>query len=376
MLAGLALAVLTNGCDEAYEPPSPTSEELAAAAALVQASASATPSLDEPHDDSIEACVERLATATPPSVRRTIDVIGYTEFFVDTCRTRIAEEERDPAPCASIETRLVRNGCLVRTSIAARSPDTCPAGSHGRDPLCVALAARSLALCEAAPHLEREACHALLGDASHGCETSIAPELCEAIVTRHRGVIGDATGDVVPRERTGTALEVRLARVRSGQPPEPIGEPLSLDTFARGARIHADDGRLVLELADPLGISALSHAEHASVAIEVPLPPAHADADDERLDVDVVPVGHTEGARLEIYVPELGARRASDGEVHLTHLARTLGGRVEGRFVATAPLDGDALRIEGTFRTFVRDVASAAPTGSLADQLDGLEPHE
>lgn len=359
---GLGTAGLGAGCDE--EPSGPSEEELRAAAAVLAAQGAAVEEEPaEPSDPSLDGCVERLSHETPASVRETIDVIGYADLLRDTCRARLAEEERDPALCGEIEARLVRSACLTRVAIAAHDPAICPTDPRGRSGLCVALAAGSPALCAAAPHLEREACRELLGDSAHGCEGSIAPELCRDVVRRHRRRVGE------PAARAGdvSVVEPRLAvtfrRELPGQPAEPVGEEIALDALDRGARVVDDHGREVLELADPLGLSVVSHAERPSIAIRVPLPPADG-ATDARLEARVTPLG----ASVEVFHPELGSLHADEGEVVFTHLSRELGGRVEGRFSVSCPDLPARIRVTGTFRTFLRDVAAPA-----ADPLRGLE---
>jgi hypothetical protein len=121
----------------------------------------------------------------------------------------------------------------------------------------------------------------------------------------------------------------------------------------------------VLELADPLGLPVVTHAERPSVAIRIPLP-APDGADEARLDARVGPLG----ASVEAFHPELGSLRASEGEVRVTHLERTLGGRVEGRFSVRCPSRVGRVEVRGRFRTFVRDVAG--PADAPLDDLDGV----
>lgn len=355
-----ALALVSMACGESS--PVTTEDELAVAEATYRAQLELA---TEPSDPSLEACVGRLERETPASVQDTIDVLGYADLLRDTCRSRLAEEARDPTLCADIEARLVRNACYGRVAVAAHDPERCPSDARGRQPLCVALAAGNPGLCAAAPHLEREACRELLGDAEHGCAVAIAPELCRGIVARHRRWAG--TSDELtpsPARLVEPELVVTFAR-ESG---EPVAEDLRLDALGRGARVLDDLGRQVLELADPLGLSAISHADRPSLVIRVPLPPPDG-ADDARLDVRVAPLA----ASIEGFHPELGTLRATEGEVHLTHFERALGGRIEGRFSARCTSRTGAITLRGTFRTFVRDVAGPEedPLGERAAAPDG-----
>jgi hypothetical protein len=179
-------------------------------------------------------------------------------------------------------------------------------------------------------------------------------------VARHRRGASEAPArpEAAPRP---VEPELIVSFLREGGPP--IAKDVRLDALDRGARVLDDLGRQVLELADPLGLSVVSHSERPSVVIRVPLPPPDG-ADDARLDARIAPLG----ASVEIFHPELGSLRATEGEVRLTHLQRTLAGRVEGRFTARASSRSGPVEVRGTFRTFVRDVAASG-----ADPLDDLE---
>jgi hypothetical protein len=369
----VAALVALAGCDELFEPERPSDEELVLAAVAVAAQAQSDSLPEEPHGESIDACLDRVRRETPASVQETIEAVGYSELLRDSCRARVAEDERSTVPCTQIEARLVRRSCESRVAIATRDPGLCPVvsgGAGGHDPLCLALASRDRSLCRAAPHLEREACRALLGEAD-ACDESIASELCRDLVARHRRRLGavEAIEEVPAATRIEPELVVSFVRVREGQPDEPVGTEEALFAFDRGARIHVESGRTVLELADPLGLSVVSHAGHPSIAIRVPLPPDDGAAD-ARLEARV----GTLAAEVEIAHPELGSLTARQGRVELAHLSRTLGGRVEGRFSVTCPLAVGELRVEGHFRTFVRDVATRQGPGAaeMADPLGDL----
>lgn len=378
----VAALVALAGCDELFEPEPPSDEALALAAAAVAAQAAEADSLpDEPHGESIEACLDRVRRETPASVQETIEAVGYSELLRDSCRARVAEDERSTVPCTQIEARLVRRSCESRVAIASRDPGLCPVSSApgaagGHDPLCLALASRDRSLCRAAPHLEREACRELLGE-SDACDESIAPDLCRDLVARQRRRLGavEPIEEVAPATRLEPELVVSFVRVREGAPDEPVGTEEALFAFDRGARIHVQSGRTILELADPLGLSVVSHAGHPSVAIRVPLPPDDG-ADDARLEARV----GTLAAEVEIAHPELGSLTARAGRVEIAHLSRSLGGRVEGRFSVTCPLAVGELRVEGHFRTFVRDVEmerGAADLGAGAVDLGaGADPDD
>ena len=365
-MAVLAIA----GCEELLEPEAPSEAELeeVAAAMAAQAQAASQPGSDEPHGESIDACLDRVRRETPPSVQETIEAVGYSELLRDSCRARVAEDERSTVPCAQIEARLVRRACESRVAIATRDPELCPEGAGGHDPLCLALASRDRALCRAAPHLEREACRALLGEAD-ACDESIAPDLCRDLVARHRRRLGavEPITEVAPATRIEPELIASFVRVREDHPDEPIGAEEALFAFDRGARIHVQSGRTILELADPLGLSVVSHAGHPSIAIRVPLPPDDG-AEDARLEARV----GTLAAEVEVAHPELGSLDAREGRIEIAHLSRTLGGRVEGRFSVTCPLPVGELRVEGHFRTFVRDLATERSAADPDDPLREL----
>jgi hypothetical protein len=352
----LATLLSTGGCEELFEPAPPDEEALARAAAAFAAQAEPEAVPVEPHGESIEACLARVQRETPGSVQETIEAVGYSELLRDSCRAHVAEEERSIEPCHQIEARLVRRACESRVAIAARDPGLCPSGGSAHDPLCLALASRDPQLCRAAPHLEREACHELLGE-SDACEASIAPELCRELVARHRRRLGavEPMAQVPEATRIEPELVVSFVRMPEGAPEEPVGGEEALVSFDRGARIRLESGRRTLELADPLGLSAVSHAGHPSVAIRMPLPPDDG-AEDARLEARV----GTLAAEVEVTHPELGPLTAREGRVVLAHLAHTLGGLVEGRFTVTCTSAGGEVRVDGRFRTFLGDVPRAS----------------
>ena len=368
----LATALL--GCDE--EPAQPTEEESVALVEMAQQEA--TQNESETGDRSVDDCLARLRRETPSSAQWTIGVLGYDDFMLDTCRAQMAVNEEDAAPCREIDARLVQSACLARVAVRTRAPDLCPRQARGADPLCMALASRQIGLCQASPLLEREACVELLGDARHGCRISIAPDLCADIVVRHRDALGGQsegqsgsqsdgqlnTAEGASGEIQEPSLNATFTRVIGQAPPNVIGEreqPLS--SFARGARIVEESGRLILELADPLGLSAGSHASRPQIAIRIPLP---TDQQTGLLPTDPQtdhhPVGpwtmeiEAVGASLEAHQTDLGTLRATSGEVHIEGFERALGAEVEGTFRVECPQAPGTIRIEGAFRTFLREI--------------------
>ena len=163
-------------------------------------------------------------------------------------------------------------------------------------------------------------------------------------------------------------LVVSFVRESSGAPDEPVGPEMSLDSLDRGARVLVESGRTLLELADPLGLSVVSQAGRTSLAVRVPLPPPDG-APDARLDARIGVLG----ASVEVAHPDLGTLRANEGEVHVTHFARELGGRVEGTFRVRCPSAPGVIRVQGRFRTFVRDLAGP-PVGVPDDDPLGGDP--
>ncbi|MBX7194969.1 MAG: hypothetical protein K1X94_23145 [Sandaracinaceae bacterium] len=367
----LAAMACSSGCEELLAEPESDEEAIARAVALAEQAQgqSASEASDEPHGESIDACLARVESETPSSVRETIEAIGYDSLLRDSCRARVAEEERSIVPCAEIEARLVRRSCETRVAIAARDPGLCPSGTTGHEPLCLALASRDRSLCRAAPHLEREACRELLGE-EDACTESIAPELCRSLVARHRSRLGAVAPmpEAPPATREPPELVVSLTREVEGEPDAPIGEEEALTAFDRGARIYVESGRTMLELADPLGLSVVSHAGHPSLRIALPLPP-HDGADDARLEARI----GTLAAEVELSHPDLGALRADEGRVELAHLSRELGGAIEGRLDVSCPHAPGVVRVRGHFRTFLRDVSGAL---DVADPLGDLDEGE
>ncbi len=352
LLLALLLTPCAAGCDEASEARAPEPEEPARA---LEAPSSA----EEARDDSIEACVERLARETPRSVADTIEATGYDELFEDACAMRAAVEERGVALCAGIHARLVRRACEARVAIAARDPELCPSGSSGREPLCVALATRERALCRAAPLLEQEACATLLGEPS-ACDRSIAPELCEGIVRRHASLLEDAPEarpSAAPTALPTPELVLSFTRVQAGEPDVEVDRDLALTSLDRGARIAPEAGRPVLELADPIGLAALSNGGLPALALRVPLPDASEPT--APFNAPIAPLG----ASLEATHPTLGRLRATEGSVSITRLSLERGGVVEGTLRAVASSPSGRVRVTGRFRTFLRDVSLEPSAG-------------
>lgn len=368
----LATALL--GCDE--EPPQPTEEEAVAVAQMAQQEAALNAS--ETGDRSLDDCLARLRRETPSSAQWTIGVLGYDDFMLDTCRAQMAVNDEDAAPCREIEARLVQSACLARVAVRTRAPDLCPRQARGADPLCMALASRQIGLCQASPLLEREACVELLGDARHGCRTSIAPDLCNGIVARHRDALAGQsegpsgsqsdgqleTDEGASGEIEEPSLNATFTRVIGQDPPNVIGErELPLNSFARGARIVEESGRLLLELADPLGLSAGSHTSRPQIAIRIPLPtdqqtgllPTDPQTDHHPIGAWTMEI-EAVGASLEAHHTDLGTLRATSGEVHIEGFERRLGAQVEGTFRVECPQAPGSIRIEGTFRTFLREI--------------------
>lgn len=370
------LSTLLVACDEApLGEREPTEQEAEALAEMAQTEANLR--AGETGDRTLDDCLARLRRETPSSAQWTIGVLGYDDFMLDTCRAQMAVDARDAAPCREIGARLVQSACLARVAVRTRAPELCPEQAHGADPLCVALASRQMGLCQASPLLEREACIELLGDARHGCRASVAPELCADIVARHRDALEDLA-DVAGEAQEGAhaeiaepTLNVTLMRLIGHEPPTLIGErdqPSS--SFSRGARIVHEGGRLILELADPLGLSAGSHATRPQLSIRVPLPPeAQTDrlpATDPEADRATSPqaasVGawtseiEAVGATLDAHQPDLGTLHATSGEVHVEAFERALGAAIEGSFHVECPQVPGSIRIDGTFRTFLREL--------------------
>lgn len=351
-----ALAAALVGCDEELDL-SPRAPEPAASPEPQLAEA------EEPRDDSLEGCVDRLTRETPRSARNTLDATGYDTFFEDACHMHMAEAERSAVMCAEIHARLVRRACEMRVAIAASEPALCPNTPSGREPLCVALATRDASLCRAAPLLEQEACASLLGDPA-SCSRSIAPELCEAIVARHAAQLPPTEEPQPGAERAhpranreAVELVASFTSVTREGTEEELLRDATFPSFDRGGRIFVERGQLVLELSDPVGAAALTRMGRGSISIRVPLA-----ADGEEGAPFEARVGPT-GASVEAIQSSVGSVRATEGSVSITRWSRELGGAVEGTFRATGSSGVGRVRVEGRFRSFLRDVSLEPPRG-------------
>jgi hypothetical protein len=119
---------------------------------------------------------------------------------------------------------------------------------------------------------------------------------------------------------------------------EPV--EVDLDSLSRGVRLRAEGcgWRAAIGERDPIG-----HAR-PSAALEIPL--------SDSLRATIAPGA----ASLEVADPHVGRARGGDGTVDLVTAGRELGAAIEGTFRATLPMTPGSLRVDGRFRTFVRDV--------------------
>lgn len=337
-LACLGLA----GCDE----PAPSATAHARSAAPEHESEPPRAPRTLPHGPD-DACATTLAEETPERVRSTLHTIGYDDVFHDTCLAERAERDHDGALCAQIALPSLARSCMVHVAVRSAQPRACPTGIDGAlDPLCVALAARDRRLCAAAGLVDRAVCEEALGR-EHRCN-HLPDEVRADCDARGAALAALVTGDITTSPPFAVALEVQI----DGE-----ATPMSASAIERGATIDWNGCSPVLHVGDaeslalPFGGGGLA----MEARVDAPIPTS--------VPVGAILAGDV-GATLELAPPRGRRARASSGTIRMQALELALGGAVAGRFEAT--LSGSDTHVEGTFHTFVRDLA---PRPEACDSL-------
>lgn len=314
--------------------------------------------------ESVEACLAELRARTPTLAAEALGDLGYDAFFDDACRALDAVRRGDAEACDALSVSSARRGCRRRLALVAGEPSHCPEDPaiEGREPLCVAWAARSADLCRAVARAERETCEAVLAGEQEGCPRADRAR-CEAWVRRYASALGDERARH-PAARAPAELHLDVVRVH---PPPASGgaatedPPIAIDLpqLERGVRLVAE-GCAHRVLLDDRGAPSVLSIARPGLRAELALPAGAVTP----LERPIEPLG----ASLELVVPEVGRARAGEGTFEITALERALGGELAGRFQATLPLAPGALRVEGRFRTFVRDT-DALPEHCAGDTM-------
>lgn len=317
------------------------------------------------HFESVAACLAQLRAHTPTLAAEALGDLGYDAFFDDACRALDAVHRRDVEACDALSVSTARRGCRRRLAMIAGDPGVCPEdlAIEGREPRCVAWAARDPALCDAETIADRPTCVAVLAGETSRCPPRDRAR-CEAWVRRYASALG---ADRVSRAAREPA-ELHLDVTRVLPPPASGGAPvdqapitIDLPQLARGVRLRAEGcaHRVIL---DERGAPDVLSTTRPGLRAELDLP-SDAAVPFERA---IAPLG----ASIEITVPRIGRASGGAGTFTITALERALGGALEGTFVAELPLAPGALRVEGRFRTFVRDLdalPSHCPGGTMRD---------
>ncbi len=181
-------------------------------------------------EESLEACVDRERRALTPGAAEALAILGYAAFPEDVCRGEVALRARSAMPCSEIVSSALRASCESRVAVLLRAPDACPIADPqaGRDPLCLAWATRDTRMCALVPVGLGPRCRAVLRRDPRVCRelAELDRPLCESLVERYGGLLGDAVARVAdpPREvavrvRTQPALEpdrtLRTSRERA-----------------------------------------------------------------------------------------------------------------------------------------------------------------
>ncbi len=345
-LAGVACALvsLAPACDEpARRAHGPAAEERAAEAVPSDHPAGSAASPRTPDD----ACAAALAAGTPERVRSTLHAIGYDDVFRDTCLAERAERDADATLCEQLVLPSLTRQCIVRVAVTVARPEACPQGiDEARDPLCVALAARDRRLCAAASLVDRAVCEEALGR-EHRCN-HLPDEVRGDCDARGRALAALVTGEVTTSPPLETSLVVHIAGEDASIGTGAIERGATIDWSGCSPRLHVGDPEA---LALPFGSGAIA----LTARVDGPTPTS--------ITIGPIVAGDV-GATLEL-APARGRRaRASQGQVRVRTLELTLGGIVEGTFEAT--LSGADAQADGTFHTFVRDLAPRPASCDLA----------
>ncbi|UJR82435.1 hypothetical protein [Sandaracinus amylolyticus] len=317
------------------------------------------------HFESVAECLANLRAHTPTLAAEALGDLGYDAFFDDACRALDAVHRRDAAACDALSVSTARRGCRRRLAMIAGDPTVCPEdlAIEGREPRCVAWAARDPSLCDAEAIADRATCVAVLAGEASRCPPRDRAR-CEAWVRRYARALGT---ERVSREAREPA-ELHLDVTRVLPPPASGGAPVTqapiaidLPQLARGVRLRAD-GCTHRVMLDERGAPDVLSTTRAGLRAELDLP------SDATLPLEraIGPLG----ASIEVAVPRVGRAGGGEGTFTITTLDRTLGGAFAGTFHAELPLAPGALRVEGRFRTFVRDLdalPSHCPGGTMRD---------
>lgn len=319
--------------------------------------------------ESVDACLAALRARTPTSVAEALDDVGYDALFDDVCRGMEAVHARDASLCDALSVSHARAGCRRRVAIVAGDPDACPEDAvlRGRDPICVAWASRDPTLCRAVSIAERASCEAVLGADASRCDRASRAR-CSAWIRRYAGALGSERR-ASEAARRDPELRLRATRVfppstSTGLPGAPSVEPGELDLsaqLARGVRLEAIPDRCAHRVVlDERGEPGSLSLARAGLRAELELPAG----EEPPIERAIGPLG----ASLEIALPHGGRASGGEGAIVIERAVRARGGALEGRIAAELPMVPGTLRVEGTFRTFVRDL-DALPSACAGDRM-------
>jgi hypothetical protein len=374
VLLALVTIALGGGCAEPASQPAPSSEQ-SAVAELIESASTPAPPASWPTDvedlatslarlTTREACLAALRERTPTAISEAIGDLSYDGFFEDVCTSLEAVRDHAPARCADVVTSTMRRGCLFRVAIVSGQPDACPPARsiEGRDPLCVAWAARDPGLCRAVAVAERATCEAGLAADEGRCRArgELDPERCRAWTRRYASALGtERHRSAIPGD---TALSIELVRVipTADRSAPSVSEPttVELPVLARGVHLRADGCAYRVVLDDRGDHAAPVSLSRPSARVELRIA-----AGEPPLTIDLA----RETATISIAHPELGRAEDGEGTITIDALARERGAALTGSFSATLPHTPGALRVRGTFRTFVRDLDPLPASCAVAD---------
>ncbi len=310
------------------------------------------------------ACVSEVAASLPPELTREADRTNLAERV---CQTRRALSEKSVSLCEEIQDEVWPAACRRLYAGLYGAPDACPTltpRSQGREPACVALAARDPALCRAVESAAgRARCLALLGPASQcrALRTSGEVASCHRDRRRWRAVLRPGKPSLAPKWTPEFTVSVTVDGKTVKGALHGLEHGIVVPRHIRGARI-------VLGTLRPTGpLTPLEKRIRISMDVGTQRPKAIAGR------------ATTRGAGTRLCVLYQGhpvEPKSLRGTHTFPKVAPRRGAAVAGTFTATFQRDGKTVRIDGSYRTFVRDVVPNAwyGVGDCTRELPKPEP--
>jgi hypothetical protein len=319
---------------------------------------------------SMQQCIEELSARLPAEAAS--QALGTDPLEV-ICASRQAAAKDDPDVCRrEVKDYNQRSTCLRFFALYTGRPHDCPQRGWPtyHEGLCVALASRQPSLCRAAPDEQQPLCRAILQGDSH-CSSLRAERraACRREAAAWRSLMKPLPA-ALPGAFSAT-LEVRASAVGSGL-NLPAGAAqfksrvldhgvLLADQGGSGDWFCIDRNFAPQETYDYRGLPPLD------LELQVPLPTG---------GTGTVSVGGSGGGQAKVSFREGGSYRsrtlqASSGSVSISRLSRRPAGEVSGTFSLELTDGVDRLKVDGEFRTFVRELVPLTAVASYMNYRTG-----